>query len=148
MAEEQAAGAEAEQESVLRVVSILIEGVSLKVFSFPDRRSGRANPPVTQWVFQKQLEELFFARSDGGSSNPIWKALQSHDVGSTSLLCQKATVVNRHLLQSEYDTMLLEFRSVSRRSTRCRPTRYADSRSSRWAWPRRWSKTVGVPQFP
>ena len=114
MAEEQAAGAEAEQESVLRVVSILIEGVSLKVFSFPDRRSGRANPPVTQWVFQKQLEELFFARSDGGSSNPIWKALQGHDVGSTSLLCQKATVVNRHLLQSEYDTMLLELRSVSR----------------------------------
>ena len=110
MAEQEAAE---EEEPAFRVCSVLVEGVSIKIFSFPDRRSGRANPPPIQWVFQKQLEEVFFARSDGGSSNPIWKALQDHDVGTSSLLCQKAAVTNRHLMQAEYDTMLYEFKRVS-----------------------------------
>ena len=110
MAEQEAAE---EQESALQVFSVAVERNSIKVLTLPDRRTGQANPTPIRWIYQRQLEVLLHGRSDGGSTGSIWKALNRLGLGTTSLLCCKKTVSDRHILPAEFAKILDEFRAVT-----------------------------------
>ena len=109
MAEEEGA----EQEVLLQVFSVAVERNSIKVLTLPDRRTGQANPTPIRWIYQRQLEVLLHGRSDGGSTGSIWKALNRLGLGTTSLLCCKKTVSDRHILPAEFAKILDEFRAIA-----------------------------------
>ena len=74
-----------------------------------DRR--QAGRPMIQWVFQRHLEVILYARDDSsGSSGAIYKLISQTGLGRTSLLVNKAAVTDSLLAQGEFDCLLTAFK--------------------------------------
>ena len=75
-----------------------------------DRR--QAGRPLFQWVFQRHLEVILYARDDSsGSSGAIYKLLSQTGLGRSSFNVNKAAVTAGLITQAEFDTLLTAFKA-------------------------------------
>ena len=85
------------------------EGFTMPVVSLTDRRA--AGNRLVRFVFQRHLETVLYGRSEG-SSGPIWKAMNTAGIGSTTLVVNKSAVTAGTITEAEYTALLDAFKSA------------------------------------
>ena len=99
---------------MVRVEGVLDGGFSMPRLSLRERRPG--HPTMLRWVMQRHVENVLFARSDGGSTGAVWKLLNQTGLGRTSLIVNKSAANQGIVTTKEMEEVLQIFRQTSARS--------------------------------